>query len=210
MLGTLATAIRNLEISNNYTELNGANQSYSHYVDRNGSEISNLRVINNVFLDSGSDKYFRINTISSAVYANNYGKISLGWEGYKVRVIDVDIDSTASIDNTRYAGYTKVTDTDGLVVFGRKGSLTVASQEGDSTTLGNLFSVYGRYLDSHYPTMDIGDSKWQWGTDAPTSGTYNQGDIVWNISPSAGGYIGWVCVVGGTPGTWKGFGAIAS
>lgn len=48
------------------------------------------------------------------------------------------------------------------------------------------------------------------GTAAPTTDTYEQGDIVYNSSPSAGGFIGWVCVVGGTPGTWKTFGAISA
>lgn len=43
---------------------------------------------------------------------------------------------------------------------------------------------------------------------APTTGTWKRGDITYNAEPSAGGYIGWVCVVGGTPGTWKAFGAI--
>ncbi len=46
------------------------------------------------------------------------------------------------------------------------------------------------------------------GTAAPTTGTYAQGDIFYNTAPTAGGKIGWVCVSGGTPGTWKPFGAI--
>lgn len=45
---------------------------------------------------------------------------------------------------------------------------------------------------------------------APTTGTYSLGDIVYNSNPSAGGYLGWVCIEAGTPGTWKGFGLIAS
>jgi len=45
---------------------------------------------------------------------------------------------------------------------------------------------------------------------APSSGTWARGSIVWNPSPSAGGTIGYVCVSGGTPGTWKTFGTIAS
>lgn len=48
------------------------------------------------------------------------------------------------------------------------------------------------------------------GTAAPTTLTWAQGDIVYNSAPSAGGFIGWVCVVGGTPGTWKTFGAISA
>jgi len=44
---------------------------------------------------------------------------------------------------------------------------------------------------------------------APTTGTWAVGDIVYNDTPTAGGYIGWVCVTAGTPGTWKTFGPIS-
>ena len=47
-------------------------------------------------------------------------------------------------------------------------------------------------------------------TAAPTTGTYAVGDKVENSVPAAGGYIGWVCVTAGTPGTWKGYGLISS
>ena len=45
---------------------------------------------------------------------------------------------------------------------------------------------------------------------APTTGTYASGDIIFNSAPTAGGFIGWVCVTSGTPGTWKTFGAISA
>jgi hypothetical protein len=48
------------------------------------------------------------------------------------------------------------------------------------------------------------------GTAAPTTGTYEIGDIVYNSTPAAGGYIGWVCVTAGAPGTWKTFGPITA
>jgi len=61
-----------------------------------------------------------------------------------------------------------------------------------------------------YGVIFIGNKAHYYGTAAPTSGTWNQGDIVWNTQPSAGGNIGWVCVAGGSPGTWKTFGNISS
>lgn len=50
----------------------------------------------------------------------------------------------------------------------------------------------------------------EYGTAAPTTTAtkYRVGDRVWNTAPAAAGYMGWVCTVTGTPGTWKGFGAI--
>ena len=47
------------------------------------------------------------------------------------------------------------------------------------------------------------------GTAAPTTGGL-LGDIVYNTSPTAGGFVGWVCTATGTPGTWKTFGAISA
>jgi len=44
----------------------------------------------------------------------------------------------------------------------------------------------------------------------PTTGTYLQGDILYDLTPTAGGSIGWVCTTAGTPGTWKTFGAISA
>jgi parallel beta-helix repeat protein len=49
----------------------------------------------------------------------------------------------------------------------------------------------------------------QYDTAAPSSGTWSSGDIIWHSAPSSAGNIGWVCTVGGTPGTWKSFGTIA-
>lgn len=40
-------------------------------------------------------------------------------------------------------------------------------------------------------------------TAAPTSGTHVQGDMMFNSAPTAGGPMGWMCVAGGSPGTWK-------
>ena len=42
----------------------------------------------------------------------------------------------------------------------------------------------------------------------PTTQQWRKGDIVYNSNPVAGGYVGWVCITGGVPGTWKEFGKI--
>lgn len=43
---------------------------------------------------------------------------------------------------------------------------------------------------------------------APIEGSWTKGDITWNNCPEETGFIGWVCTVGGRPGTWKAFGYI--
>lgn len=47
-------------------------------------------------------------------------------------------------------------------------------------------------------------------TNAPLTGSYKKGDIVYNENPVPGDYVGWVCTQSGSPGTWKGFGIIES
>jgi len=44
---------------------------------------------------------------------------------------------------------------------------------------------------------------------APTTGTWRQGDIIYNSAPVSGGYAGWICTAAGTPGTWKTYGLIS-
>jgi hypothetical protein len=43
----------------------------------------------------------------------------------------------------------------------------------------------------------------------PITGTWAVGYIVYNSAPASAGYIGWVCTVAGTSGTWKTFGLIS-
>ncbi|PKM01103.1 MAG: hypothetical protein CVV19_00850 [Gammaproteobacteria bacterium HGW-Gammaproteobacteria-9] len=50
----------------------------------------------------------------------------------------------------------------------------------------------------------------QYASAAPTTGRWRQGEIVYNTAPNAGGFVGWVCVVSGSPGTWKTFGSITA
>ena len=52
------------------------------------------------------------------------------------------------------------------------------------------------------------NKKFMNSTEIPTSGTFRQGDIVWNENPVPTGYIGWVCTRAGTPGEWRPFGQI--
>ena len=48
------------------------------------------------------------------------------------------------------------------------------------------------------------------GSAPPASGQWFAGDVVENSVPIAGDFMGWVCTASGSPGTWKGFGQIAT
>lgn len=54
------------------------------------------------------------------------------------------------------------------------------------------------YVNQVYPVLSA----------IPTTGTYKVGAIVYKRNAQAGDFVGWICTVSGTPGTWKGFGLI--
>lgn len=43
----------------------------------------------------------------------------------------------------------------------------------------------------------------EWQAAVPTAGVWSRGDVVWNTLAAPSGPPGWVCVSGGSPGTWK-------
>lgn len=75
---------------------------------------------------------------------------------------------------------------------------------------GGTYRIYGNTLAANQlgVTLNAAGNTVQYAAAAPVAGTYLQGDIVFNTAPAAEGYVGWVCVTAGTPGTWRGFGLI--
>jgi hypothetical protein len=64
----------------------------------------------------------------------------------------------------------------------------------------NVFSFYGS-ANRGAGYRDVGDA-------APTAGDWGRGAIRYRRNATAGSFIGWICTVSGTPGTWKEFGDI--
>ena len=58
--------------------------------------------------------------------------------------------------------------------------------------------------------IKIENKKMQVLNDLPTQGVYRKGDVIWNANPTPTGYVGWVCIMDGTPGEWKPFGQIGA
>ena len=56
--------------------------------------------------------------------------------------------------------------------------------------------------------MVVNGKRFAHGVGAPSEKSWNKGDIIWNSSPTRTSYVGWVCVMSGTPGTWEPFGYI--
>lgn len=74
----------------------------------------------------------------------------------------------------------------------------------------NISSITNNYVSLLY-TQDTQDQTKRikkYDTAPPVDGDWTKGSIIYNLNPSIGNPIGWVCVESGTPGTWKGFGLI--
>ena len=46
------------------------------------------------------------------------------------------------------------------------------------------------------------------GEKEPSDGRWNTGSVVWNEKPELNNPVGWVCIRGGKPGSWRPFGLI--
>lgn len=78
---------------------------------------------------------------------------------------------------------------------------------GDRICIG-VYNIADKYVDISSMLFETIGGMGEIQSAAPTTGTAAVGDIVWNTVPAAGGYMGWVCITAGSPGTWKGFGLI--
>lgn len=81
----------------------------------------------------------------------------------------------------------------------------------NSTTAGDIVYLNGvnTYINGFKGMPELqADVEFQ-DTAFPTTGTWAQGDKVWNSTPSSGGTPGWVCTVAGTSGTWKAMANVA-
>jgi hypothetical protein len=93
------------------------------------------------------------------------------------------------------------------VYGGTVSNATVTNVTGTDVTIGwdgSITFYTNPYAQSNFKKLGV-----EYVTAAPASGTYYKGHIVYNNAPASAGYIGWVCVTDGAPGTWKTFGLIS-
>jgi hypothetical protein len=104
-------------------------------------------------------------------------------------------------ENRRWTAYENFRS--GIIRLVGHGAVSLTDDSGQANKLLSLENVtYGPAYGER-----IGLSS---AASVPTAGYWNQGAVVWNSAPTAGGNVGWVCVTAGAPGTWKTFGSIAA
>ena len=106
-----------------------------------------------------------------------------------------------------------ITDNTTRIGISAYGHVTIGQKENTETKI-SMFGKVGIGVANPSANFEVAGpikfegKKFATGSDAPQDGLWKNGDIVWNNSPEAGGWIGWICVREGTPGLWKPFGNI--
>ena len=108
-----------------------------------------------------------------------------------------------------------VTDNTARIIIGAGGDITLGNPNVGPAKV-KIVGTLGVNVSSIDPRTDLhvsGAIKFNnklhlSGREAPASGVFDEGDIVWNDSPQPGKFIGWVCTKAGNPGLWSGFGRI--
>lgn len=108
-----------------------------------------------------------------------------------------------------------ITDSQNRATFYQNGDITLGVEGSDSNTT-RIYGTVGIGVKNPSVQLEVaGDIKFNnklmtTEDSIPTNGNYSRGDIVWNRSPKANSFVGWVCILGGNPGQWLGFGAIVA
>ena len=170
--------------------------------------IGNVNVADTAFFDATTG-YFSLGNAEPSKAFSVYSMIN-DVEVY----IDSSDDARGRIGTLNNRSLDLVTDDQVRVSVEQGGDITLGKEGRDSTVtrvFGKLsvgiknpveqFEVAGN--------MRIGGKLFAQSDREPSEGHYQKGDIVWNTNPVANSYIGWVCVQGGFPGTWKVFGHIS-
>lgn len=187
---------------------NGANFGSNWNITNNYIAIGTTGGIGIEHNSSISSAQQRGNTISNnqiLSYAGTvglYGIYILGTEA-KHNVIDGNVIQTFSSYDIR-ANLTDVTITNNTCLSSLSDNIYAPN---GGTIADNVGEVYYTQFTTK---SKVGMLTRTYGEAAPSSGTWAVGDIVYDSTPSASGFIGWVCVTAGTPGTWKTFGVISA
>jgi len=126
-------------------------------------------------------------------------------------IIDPDSDKSWKLGTWTTSSLNIITDDTTRLSIGSNGNIIVHSKTGFLGKVGIGVKNFSEDADLTVAgPIRMQDKKFEVLDRHPSSGNYNQGDIVYNSNPKPTGYIGWVCVKDGAPGEWKPFGQIAS
>lgn len=172
------------------------------------SSLTQLGILKNLQVDKtlfASQKRVGINTEAPSA------EFSVNVDGYEV--ITTMHEKSAYVGTHSPAAFAIGTDNTARITCKSNGDIVLGNENSPSSNV----IVTGRVgIGAKNPQESlhvIGNIKFaertfSSGSQAPTEGRWDTGSIVWNDKPEMNHPIGWVCIKGGTPGSWRPFGQI--
>lgn len=193
----------NVTIENNIIHDCGQDGIYGRNSDN--LKINNNNVYNNTRYGvwfNGSN-YLSVN--NNNIYDNTTGGLAFG------RQADLPCNNVSIIGNNIYQSVAGTQVTGLQMLYCDKVRVIGCNSYGQTVDYDIYRSTVTNLVSQLNPTQGATVTKSiTYNSTIPANGYYNVGDIIYFTSPSAGGYIGAVCVTAGSPGTWKNFGSISS
>lgn len=158
-------------------------------------------------------------------YDANTDRLGIGTDQPKapIDIVDMNIElvlgasdpNVGSIGTFNSADLEFVTDNTARITISANGEISLGNPNNGPTKVKVVGSI-GVNVNSIDPRTNLhvngpikfNDKIHLSGSESPQSGTYTEGDIMWNNNPQPGYFVGWVCTRAGNPGLWSGFGRI--
>ena len=182
---------------------------------REVGKLKNLSVDGNVVIN----EYLFYNSVSDRLGLGTdepNAALSIAEEGIEI-VIGTENSVKAKIGTYGNHELNIVTDNIARITIDRAGDIALGNKKAGSVKVsvnGKMYVGQGSMdtrVDLHVDgAIKFNEKIHQYANKIPESGDYNRGDVIWNTDPELGGYVGWICVRSGTPGTWLPFGEIKS
>jgi len=172
------------------------------------SSLTQLGILKNLQVDKtlfASQKRVGINTEAPSA------EFSVNVDGYEV--VTTMHEKNAYVGTHSPAAFAIGTDNTARITCKSNGDIVLGNENNSSTNVmvaGKLGIGAKNPQESLHVVGNIkfAERTFSSGSKAPTEGRWDTGSIVWNDKPELNQPIGWVCVKGGTPGSWRPFGQI--
>jgi len=172
------------------------------------SSLTQLGILKNLHVDKtlfASQNRVGINTEAPSA------EFSVNVDGYEV--ITTMHEKNAYVGTHSPAAFAIGTDNTARITCKSNGDIVLGNENNSSTNVtvtGKLGIGAKNPQESLHVVGNIkfAERTFSAGSQAPTEGRWDTGSIVWNDKPELNQPIGWVCVKGGTPGSWRPFGQI--
>jgi len=164
--------------------------------------LKNLQVENTLFV---SQKRVGVNTEAPSA------EFSVNVDGYEV--ITTMHEKNAYVGTHSPVPFAIGTDNTARITCKSNGDIVLGDEKNKSVNV-NVAGRLGVGAKNPQESLHVvgnikfADRTFSSGSQAPTEGRWDTGSIVWNDKPELNQPIGWVCVKGGTPGSWRPFGQI--